>query len=84
MLTIWIVAYILQWIVVVFLVCIMAGVLRYLGSIQDKIEEAIPLTSRYVRGEHTMKFELPDLQGHLVDSSSLLKKDQKLLLLFLR
>lgn len=81
--TIWIIAYVLQWIVVVFLICIMAGVLRYLGSIQDKIEDVIPRTSRFVRGEQALKFELPDLQGHLVTSNDLLKNEQKLLLLFL-
>jgi thiol-disulfide isomerase/thioredoxin len=81
--TIWIIVFILQWIVLVFLICIMAGVLRYLGSIQDKIEEVIPRSSRFVRGEYATEFSLPDLSGHVIASKSLLKKEQELLLLFL-
>lgn len=76
----WIVAFVLQWILILLLAIMMIGVLRYLASLQ---KSSLPADrSRYEVGEHVDNFKLPDIHGHLFRSSSLIGQ-QRVVLFFL-
>jgi peroxiredoxin len=79
----WIVAFVLQWVLLLLLTVLMVGVLRYLGFIQQNIHLVIRYASRFEQGDRISHFELPDLEGLSVVSKTLLDASQRTLLLFL-
>jgi|SRR5579863_165698 len=70
---IWLVAFVLQWIVLLVLLLLVAGLFRYLGSIQGRGELATSQATRFEMGERIDPFVLSDLQNRPVDSKILLK-----------
>jgi len=80
---IWLIAFVLQWILLLLLAVLMGGVLRLLGSVQQRLQLVAPPTSRFELGERVSDFELPDLDGRLFTSNSVVGFNQKVLLLFL-
>lgn len=70
---IWLVAFVLQWIVLLALLLLVAGLFRYLGSMQGRSELALSRATQLEQGERIDHFVLNDLQGHPVDSKTLLK-----------
>lgn len=70
---IWLVAFVLQWIVLLILLFLVAGLFRYLGSMQGRSELATSRATRFEVGESIDHFVLKDLQSRLVDSKKLLK-----------
>lgn len=77
---VWIVAFVLQWIALLVLLLLVAGLFRYLGSIQERIDLATPRATRFELGGSIDHFVLADLQGRSIESKNLLER--KSLLLF--
>ncbi len=80
---IWLIAFILQWIVLLLLAALLAGVLRYLAAFQEKVRLAAPTISIFEVGQRVSDFALPDIQGKSVASTSLIGRGQNTLLLLL-
>ncbi len=80
---IWLVAFVLQWAVLLLLVILLAGVLRYLATFQEKIRLAAPTISIFEVGQRVSDFVLPDLRGASVASTNLIGRGQKTMLLLL-
>lgn len=79
----WIVAFILQWIILLIFAVLIVGVLRYLNFVQSNIQAVTDYASRFERGDRISHFELPGLEGLPVISKALFKTNQRTLLLFL-
>src|SRR2546430_5115552 len=79
----WLVAFLVQWVLILFLTILMIGVLRSLASLQEFISQSSPDRSRFELGEQVSNFSLIDLQGNSIASQSLLGHGQKVLLVFL-
>jgi len=80
---IWLVAFVLQWILLLLLAVLFAGVLRFLASFQEKIQLAAPPVSRFELGERVGAFELPDLVSRTISSQDVLQRYPQSLLLLL-
>lgn len=63
---IWVLAFTLQWVLVLLLVLVTAGVLRYLASIQERLDLAAPHISKYELGERIDDFSLRSMGGGMV------------------
>ncbi len=68
---IWFVAFVLQWVLLIVITVLLAGVLRYLAAFQERMKLAAPPISRFELGERVSDFELPDLRGGIFPSRSL-------------
>lgn len=79
----WIVAFVLQWVLLLLLTVLLIGVLRYLGLVQKNIHLVTRYASRFEEGDHINHFELADLEGLPVVSKALLSQSKKTLLFFL-
>ncbi|MDQ2913494.1 MAG: hypothetical protein M3T56_09585 [Chloroflexota bacterium] len=60
----WLLAFVLQWILIALIILVMAGILRYLAILQERIGQAIPHVTRFAKDESATSFTLPDLDGH--------------------
>ncbi len=80
---IWLVAFVLQWIIVLLLVVLMVGVLRYLDFVRRNIHLVTRYASRFEEGDRINRFELSDLNGLPAVSDVLLSANSKTLLFFL-
>lgn len=80
---IWLVAFGLQWVLLLILVVLVAGILRYLGSIQERMNLAAPRISRFDLGERVTDFELPDIRDRTFNSASWIGHSNKVMLVFL-
>lgn len=76
----WLIAFIVQWILVLGLVVLVIGILRYLASIQERWNLAIPTVSSYELHQHIGEFELPDRTGTMLKSRNLLHQSGAVLL----
>jgi hypothetical protein len=79
----WLVAFGLQWLLILILCVLVAGILRYLGSIQEKIDLVAPAISRFALGERVSEFTLPDIWGNKFASTSWIGQRERVMLLFL-
>ncbi|MGB8345309.1 MAG: hypothetical protein WCD86_10525 [Ktedonobacteraceae bacterium] len=79
----WIVAFVLQWALLLLLAVLIVGVLRYLGFVQKNIHLVTRYASRFEQGDRISHFELSDLNGLPVLSKTLLSANPKTLLFFL-
>lgn len=79
----WIVAFVLQWALLLLLAVLMVGVLRYLNFVRQNVHLVTRYASRFEQGDRISHFELPDLAGLPVVSKTLLDTSQRTLLLFL-
>lgn len=80
---IWVIAFILQWLLLLLLAILMVGVLRYLNFVQNNIHLVIKYASRFEEGDRIDHFELSDLNGFPTASKTLLSTNQKTILIFL-
>lgn len=80
---IWIVAFALQWALLLLLAMLMVGVLRYLGFVQRNIHLVTRYASRFEQGDRISHFELSDLEGLPIVSKTLFDASQRTNLLFL-
>src|SRR5215470_881063 len=62
---------------------LLAGVLRYLGSIQDRIDLAAPSVARLQPGDHVEPFEAPTIGGGSFDITLAASDGRGLVLLFI-
>ena len=79
----WVVAFVLQWILLLLLAVLVVGVLRYLSFVQLNIHLVTRYASRFELGDRISQFELPNLEGLPVVSKALFDTSQQTLLLFL-
>ncbi len=78
----WLIAFVLQWIVLGVLMLLMAGVLRHLSSLQTySIDDSPPIT-RFKLQERIEDFALPNIHGQLISSKSFLEQNRNVLLFF--
>ncbi|MGH2411438.1 MAG: peroxiredoxin family protein [Chloroflexota bacterium] len=69
----WIAVFVAQWVLLVFLTVLVAGVLRYLGAIQERLTLAAPHISRYELGDAIDSFTLPTIDGEELRTQDLLR-----------
>ncbi len=77
----WVLAFAAQWVLLLLLTLLVAGMLRYLTSFEERAELAAPHISRFEVGESPEPFVLPDLAGHDVDSGRLVAGRYAIILL---
>ena len=65
---IWLIAFVLQWVLLILLAILMAGVLRYLSFVQRNIHLVTRYATRFEKGDRISHFELADLSGFPVVS----------------
>lgn len=80
---IWIVAFVLQWVLLLLLAVLMVGALRYLGFVQKNIHLVTTYATRFEEGDRISHFELADLNSLPAVSKVLLTTNPKTLLFFL-
>jgi peroxiredoxin len=69
----WLVAFIVQWVIVLVLTLLVAGILRHLARVEERWNLAAPPISAYELGQRIAEFELPDAAGTKVQSRDLLR-----------
>jgi redoxin len=79
----WLVVSGVQWLLLIVLYLLFFGVLRHLGSIQSRIEQAAPRITRFDLGDRVSDFTLPDLNNDSISLSQFFHRGQKVLLLVL-
>jgi len=80
---IWVVAFVLQWIVLALLMILMAGTLRYLSGAQERLELVAPHISNFDIGEEVPPFELFDVHGHVVGIDGIIRRHSNTLILLI-
>jgi peroxiredoxin len=83
MMGMWVVAFVLQWVLLLLLAVLLVGVLRYLGLVQKNIHLVTRYASRFEEGDRIGRFELTDLNDLPILSEALLSIKPKTLLFFL-
>lgn len=78
----WIIAFIVQWVVVLVLILLVVGILRHLAVLEEQWRLATPPISSYEVGQLIGEFELPDVTGTMVRSPELLAGSEGAVLLF--
>lgn len=78
----WLIAFIVQWVVVLVLILLVVGVLRHLGNLEEQWRLATPPISSYEIGQAISEFELPDAVGTMIQSSTFLAEAEGAVLLF--
>jgi thiol-disulfide isomerase/thioredoxin len=74
---IWLVAFILQWLLLGLLTVLFAGILRYLSAFQERMQAVAPVTTVFELGQRIFEFELPDVSGAFVQSKEVLSNGKK-------
>lgn len=70
---VWLIAFLIQWLLLLFLVLIIVGVLRQLRIMQERWHLAAPPITAYELGERIADFELPNAAGTQVQSNRILQ-----------
>lgn len=78
----WVIAFLVQWLVVLVLVVLVVGLLRHLGTLEEQLRLDIPPISSYDVGQSIGEFALPDVTGASIQSSDLLAGSGGAVLLF--
>jgi peroxiredoxin len=78
----WMIAFIVQWVIVLVLMLLVVGVLRHLGNLEEQWRLATPPISSYEIGQSISEFELPDAVGTMIRGSNLLAGSEGAILLF--
>jgi hypothetical protein len=79
----WIVAFVLQWVLLLLLAVLVVGALRYLGFVQKNIHLVTRYATRFEEGDRISHFKLTDLNSLPAVSEVLLTTNPKTLLFFL-
>lgn len=69
---IWLLAFVMQWALVLLLAALVVGILRYLHSVQERWDLAVPAISKYEIRQKIDDFELPDISGTKIKSRDVL------------
>lgn len=77
----WLIAFLVQWAIVLILAVLVIGVLRYLVSVKERWNLAIPAVTKYELQQHIDDFELPDVAGVMIKSTDLLSRSGAIILL---
>lgn len=77
----WLIAFLVQWFVVLMLTALVIGVLRYLVSVKERWNLAVPAITKYELQERIDDFELPNSTGIIVKSTDLLSQSGAIILL---
>lgn len=80
---IWLAIEILQWVLLLFLVVLNLGMLRYLASFREQTQSHLSETSKFKLGEQVSNFTLPDIHNTLFATEQLFAHNTRILLLFL-
>jgi len=80
---IWLIAFLTQWLLVLFLVLIVAGILRQLKVMQERWDLAAPPITTYDLGERIADFELSDAAGEHMLGTRLLQLSDGGVILFI-
>lgn len=78
----WIIAFTVQWIVVLILALLVFGILRHLNIMEQRWIATTPATSAYEVGQHIAEFELLDATGVMLRSSDLLEQSEGAVIIF--
>lgn len=78
---IWVVAFALQWVLLLVLTVLVAGMLRYLSNVQDRVDAFAPYVSRFDVGDRIANFTLPTLAGGSFAVEQMLRQGRSLVLL---
>jgi peroxiredoxin len=70
---IWLLAFIVQWVPVLLLALLVVGILRYLHSVQERWDLAVPAISKYEIRQKIDDFELPDMSDTKIKSRDVLR-----------
>jgi hypothetical protein len=65
---IWVLTFLVQWVLVLLLAVLVVGILRYLHSVQERWDLAVPAISKYEIRQKIDDFELPDVSGTKIRS----------------
>jgi AhpC/TSA family len=79
----WIVAFLVQWFLLIMLSILIFGILRYLRSIQSQLQTTSQRVTRFSQGDKISNLTLVDLDGSSVSISQLFNHGRKVLLLLL-
>jgi peroxiredoxin len=74
---------VLDTVIVLLLFVLVAGILRYLNVVQERLEATVPKVSRLRKGDTITSFELPHLGGGMFSSSDVIGHDVPVLLAIL-
>ncbi len=80
---IWLAAFLVESALLLVLLVLVAGVLRYLGQIQDRLQQAIVHVTRFALDDAIPAFTLPDFEGRPFNSSAVIGTGRRTLLLLL-
>ncbi|SRR6266542_1911303 len=78
----WLIAFIVQWVMMLILALLVAGILRHLAIMQERWNLAAPPITAYELGQPIADFELPDATGTKVKSNDLLHQSDGAVILF--
>ncbi|MGH2444091.1 MAG: hypothetical protein ACRDFX_13125, partial [Chloroflexota bacterium] len=78
----WLAAFILQWALLILLVVVLAGILRYLSALPHDAASPPTEASNLAVGEIIPSFVLPNHRGQTVASKALLSRASRTVLLF--
>lgn len=76
----WLIAFLVQWAIVLMLAVLVIGILRYLASVKERWNLAIPAITKYELQQRIDDFELPDVAGMIVKSTNLLTRSGAIIL----
>lgn len=77
----WLIAFLVQWVLVLTLIVLVIGVLRYLVSVKERWNLAIPAITKYELQQRIDDFELPDGAGVIVKSTDAFSQSGAVILL---
>jgi peroxiredoxin len=78
----WFILFVVQWVIVLVLVFLVAGILRHLAAVEERWKLAAPPITSYELGQRIADFELPNAAGALVRMIDLLRRPNGAILLF--
>ena len=70
----WLIAFFVQWMLVIILLVLVVGILRYLSSVKERWTLAVPAITRYELGEIVADFEAPDMRNSPIKIKELLSR----------
>jgi cytochrome oxidase Cu insertion factor (SCO1/SenC/PrrC family) len=80
---VWLIAFIVQWVMLLILTLLVAGILRHLAAVQERWDLAAPPISTYEINQSIAEFELRDATGTKVQSRDLLHQSNGAVILFI-
>lgn len=79
---VWLIAFVIQWVMLLILTLLVAGILRHLASVQERWNLAAPPITTYEINQRIAEFELLDATGIKVQSRDLLHQTNGAVILF--